>query len=165
MILGYALHSWLKTSCLKILYNCVPVSNTMRPNKLKHQNLEQTKSYYRAKQGEQVICAPQTLNPLKGFIKAFLKARWRHGVPGSMINLSTILWLADGDQSLGFPTGSGGKESACNAGDLDSIPGSGRSPREGNGYPFQYSCLENFMNRGAQRATGVSKSRTQPINP
>ena len=45
----------------------------------------------------------------------------------------------------GFPGGSDGKESACNAGDLGSIPGSGRSPREGNGYPLQYSSLENSM--------------------
>ena len=44
----------------------------------------------------------------------------------------------------GFPDGSDGKESACNAGDLGSIPGSGRSPGEGNGNPLQYSCLENF---------------------
>ena len=41
------------------------------------------------------------------------------------------------------------KESACNAGNLGLIPGSGRSPGEGNDYPFQYSCLENFMDRGA----------------
>ena len=40
------------------------------------------------------------------------------------------------------------EESACNVGDLGSIPGSGRSPRKGNGYPLQYSCLENSMNRG-----------------
>ena len=41
-----------------------------------------------------------------------------------------------------FPGGSDGKESACNAGDLDLIPSSGRSPGEGNDYPLQYSCLE-----------------------
>ena len=45
--------------------------------------------------------------------------------------------------SLGFPCGSAGKESVCNAGDLGSIPGLGRFPGEGKGYPFQYSCLEN----------------------
>ena len=44
------------------------------------------------------------------------------------------------------------KESACNAGDLGSIPGSGRSPGEGNGEPIQYSCLENPMDRGAWQA-------------
>ena len=47
----------------------------------------------------------------------------------------------------GFPCGSVGKESACNVGDLGSIPGSGRSPGEGNGNPFQYSCLENSVDR------------------
>ena len=50
---------------------------------------------------------------------------------------------------LGFPGGSEGEESACNAGDPGSIPGSGRSPEEGNGNSFQYSCLENTMDRGA----------------
>ena len=45
--------------------------------------------------------------------------------------------------SRGFPGGSDGKESACNAGDPGLIPGSGRSPEEGNGNPLQYSCLEN----------------------
>jgi len=49
--------------------------------------------------------------------------------------------------------GSDGKESACNVGDLGLIPGSGRSPGEGNGYPLQHSCLENSMDRGAWRAT------------
>ena len=61
------------------------------------------------------------------------------------------------------PCGSDGKEFACNAGDPGLIPGSGRSPREGIGYPLQYSCLENSMDRGAWKATvhGVTKSRTQ----
>ena len=44
---------------------------------------------------------------------------------------------------MGFPGGSDSKESSCNAGDLSSIPEWGRSPGEGNGYPFQYSCLES----------------------
>ena len=51
-------------------------------------------------------------------------------------------------QYLGFPGGSNGKESPCNTGEPGSIPGSGKSPGERNGYPFQYSCLENFMHRG-----------------
>ena len=65
---------------------------------------------------------------------------------------------------MGFPGGLDGNESACNVGDSGSIPGSERSPGEGNGYPLQYSCLENSMNRGAWQATvhGVSKSWTQP---
>ena len=52
----------------------------------------------------------------------------------------------------GLPGGSDRKESACNAGDADSFPESGRSP-EGNGNPFQYSSLENPMDRGAWQAT------------
>ena len=50
---------------------------------------------------------------------------------------------------MGFPAGLDGKESACNAGDLGSFPGSGKSPEERNGYPLQYSCLENSVNREA----------------
>ena len=59
-------------------------------------------------------------------------------------------------------SGSGGKESACNAGDLGLISGLRRSPGGGNGNPLQYSCLENPMGRGARRATvhGVPKSQT-----
>ena len=62
-----------------------------------------------------------------------------------------------------FPGGSEGKASACNVGDPGLIPGLGRSPAEGNGNPFQYSCLENPMNRGAWWATvhGVAKSQTR----
>ena len=52
-----------------------------------------------------------------------------------------------------FPGGSAGKESACNARDLGSIPGLGRFPGEGNSYPLQYSGLENSMDRGAWQAT------------
>ena len=60
---------------------------------------------------------------------------------------------------MGFPGGSDGKESACNAGDLGLIPGSGRSPGGGHDNPLQYSYLENRMDRGAWRATvhGVAK--------
>ena len=49
---------------------------------------------------------------------------------------------------MGFPGGSDNKETACNAGDKGSIPGLRRSPGEGNGYPLQYSCLENSMDGG-----------------
>ena len=64
---------------------------------------------------------------------------------------------------LGFPGGSVGKESICNVGDPGSIPGWGRSLGEGNGNSLQYSCLENFIDRGAWRATvyRVAKSWTQ----
>ena len=63
---------------------------------------------------------------------------------------------------MDFPCGSTGKESACNAGDLDSIPGLGRFPGGGHGNPLQYSCQENSMDRGAWWATihGVAKSWT-----
>ena len=63
---------------------------------------------------------------------------------------------------LGFPGGSEVKASACNAGDLGSIPGSGRYPGEDDN-PLQYSCLENLMDGGAWWATvhGVTKSQTQ----
>ena len=54
---------------------------------------------------------------------------------------------------LGFPGGSDGKKSTCNAADLTSIPGLGRSPGGGPGNPPQYSCLGNPMDRGAWRAT------------
>ena len=69
----------------------------------------------------------------------------------------------------GFPGGSDGKESAVSAGDTGGtgpIPESGKSPREGNGHPLQYSFLENSMDRGAWRATvhGVTKSWTQLSN-
>ena len=56
---------------------------------------------------------------------------------------------------LGFPGGSDEKESACNARDLGPIPGLGRSPGKGKGYPLQYSCLEKPMDRGAWRATST----------
>ena len=66
------------------------------------------------------------------------------------------------DSLLGSPGGSDGKESACSVRDPGLIPGSGRSPGEGNGNPLQYSCLENSKDRGAWWATvhGVAKSRT-----
>ena len=59
-----------------------------------------------------------------------------------------------------------GKNSPANAEDADSIPGSGRSPQEGNGNPLQYSCLDNPMDRGAWWATvpDAAKSQTRLIN-
>ena len=65
--------------------------------------------------------------------------------------------------SLGFPGGSDGEESTCNAGDLGSIPGLRRSPGGGHGNPLQYSCLENPMARGTWRAAvhGVTQSQTR----
>ena len=69
-------------------------------------------------------------------------------------------------QMRGFPGGSEVKASACNVGDLGSIPGSGRSPGEGNGNPLQYSCLENPMDGEAWWATvhRVAESDTRGNN-
>ena len=64
------------------------------------------------------------------------------------LTLSTLYYIY-----MGFPGGSDGKESPCNAGDLGSIPGLGRSLGEGNGNSLQYSCPENSMEKGAQWAT------------
>ena len=61
-------------------------------------------------------------------------------------------------ENMGFPCGSAGKESACSAGDLGSIPGLGRSPGERKGYSLQYSGLENSMGTTVH---GVTKSQTQ----
>ena len=76
---------------------------------------------------------------------------------GKMVKSETYL------KQRGFPGGSEGKESACDAGNPGSIPGSGRYPGEGNGNPLQYCCLENSMDRGTWQATdhGVTKSQTQ----
>ena len=70
------------------------------------------------------------------------------------IYIYRMLW-----SGLGYPSGSDGEESTCNARDMGSIPGLGRSPGEGNGSPLQYSCLGDPMDRGAWRATvhGVTK--------
>ena len=63
---------------------------------------------------------------------------------------------------MDFPCGSAGKESACNSGDLGSIPGLRRSPGEGKGYPLQYPCLENPHGKKAWCTTVhvVTKSQT-----
>ena len=73
-----------------------------------------------------------------------------------------LLIFTSSHSTRGFPGGSEVKAYACNAGDLGSIPGLGRSPGEGNGNPLQYSCLENSMEGGAWWATvhGVAKSRS-----
>ena len=64
-------------------------------------------------------------------------------------------------RQLGFPGGSAGKESACTAGDLGSIPGSGISPGGRNGNPVQYSCLENPVDRGAWQAAVHGAARVE----
>ena len=76
----------------------------------------------------------------------------------SIIGEISTLW--------GTPGGSDGKESACNARDPSSIPGSGRSPEEGTDYPLQYSCLESTMDREDWRATvhGFAKGQARQSN-
>ena len=68
----------------------------------------------------------------------------QHGIKVSSLLLITVVGYPSGN----FPGGSDGKASAYNVGDLGSIPGSGRSPGEGNGNPLQFSCLENPMDGG-----------------
>ena len=75
-----------------------------------------------------------------------------------MLDYSVVCFLVFLDILSGFPCGSDGKESTCNAGDLSSIPGFGRSPGEGKGFPLQYSGLENFMDCIVHE---VAKSQTQ----
>ena len=85
---------------------------------------------------------------------------WQDVKPG-VTNISLSIFR-EGQAKAGFPGGSDAKASASNAGDPGSVPGSGRSPGEGNGNPLRYSCLENSMGGGACWATvhGVAKSRT-----
>ena len=71
-----------------------------------------------------------------------------------MTNLDSILKNRD----ITLPGSSGGRESTCNAGDLGSVPG---FPGEGNGYPLQYSCLDNSMDRGAWQATVHEVAKSQ----
>ena len=98
---------------------------------------------------------------------------------GMAIHSSTLAWRIPwmeepgglqsmGSQRVGHDERGGlvRQESACQAGDVGSIPGLGRSPRDANGKPLQYSCLESPTDRGAQWATvhGVAKSQTRPSN-
>ena len=74
----------------------------------------------------------------------------------------TVIAKGSGARSVCvLPYGSEGKESAYNAGDLGSIPESGRSPGEGNGNPLQYSCLENPMDRGSGGLQSMGSQRVR----
>ena len=75
-------------------------------------------------------------------------------------HLALFLAYSKHKKKWGFHVGSDSKESACNVGGLGSIPESGRSPGEKNSCPLQYSCLENFMDRGAWWATVYGVANT-----
>ena len=100
-----------------------------------------------------------------GKIVSKVVTRWEQLVRSQKIHMWT--WVPMCDFCLPL-CGSNGKESACNTGDLGFIPGSGRSPAEGNGNPLQYSCLENSMDRGAWQVTvhGVTEelNTTEQLN-
>ena len=83
----------------------------------------------------------------------------------TLVRSQTFMEMVNGFY-WGFPGGTDGKESACNATDLGSIPGSGRSPGGGHGNPLQYSCLENSVDRETWQATvhRVTKSWTPLID-
>ena len=98
------------------------------------------------------------------------KYYWEAGLRFERYLAGTLIGLGNGlDMGQGFPGSSVGKESSWNAGDMGLIPGPGRYPGEGHGYPIQYSCLENPMIRGAWWATvhGVARVRhdlvTKPL--
>ena len=79
----------------------------------------------------------------------------------ALLRVTSLLPPPQCPSQLGFSGSSNGKEYACNAGDMGSIPGLGRSPGEGNGNPLQYSCLENSVDRGDWRATQSMGSQSQ----
>ena len=88
---------------------------------------------------------------LRQWLKDFgsMKQLWMTKVYKYGIFIGDFVTLSQYRRKLDFSGSSDGKESACNAGDLGLTPGSGSSSGEGNGYPLQYSCLENPMDRGA----------------
>ena len=101
--------------------------------------------------------------PLSHTVRFTLRSQWPQGLFPQRLLCQFWNHLVRSIVLPGFPGNSEGKESACSAGDLGSIPGLGRFPGEGKGYPLQYLGLENSTDRGAWRATvhGVAESRPQ----
>ena len=95
---------------------------------------------------------PAYLTYMKSISCEILGCEFQAGIKITGRNISTLRY-ADDTTLMGFRGGSDGKASACSVGDPGSIPGSGRSPGEGNGNPLQYSCLKNSMDGGAWWAT------------
>ena len=96
----------------------------------------------------------ETMETVRDFVflgsKITADSDWSHEIKRPWFDswVGKIFWRRDRLPTpvfLDFPSGSAGKESACSVGDLGSIPGLGRSPGEGKGYPLQYSGLENSM--------------------
>ena len=107
-------------------------------------------------------CSSHTLNwtPSSSFPESCCKNQCDRAV-----NLLGTLWSPGAQETIGgLPRWLSGKESACQAGEVSSIPGSGKFPGEENGSPHLCSCLGNSMDRGAWWATvrGVAKNRTWP---
>ena len=101
------------------------------------------------------LCDPMDSNPPGCSVHRILQARTLEWVA---ISFPIGIYYV---HTKGFPGGSVGKESACNAGDTGLIPGLGRSSGEGNGNPLQHSCLENLTDRGAWRAVACGVSRVR----
>ena len=106
-----------------------------------------------------VYCHPAYLTYMQSTsckMPGWMKHKLEPRLPGE-ISINSDMQMTPPLWQKGFPCGSAGKESACNERDLGSIPGLGRSPGEGKGYPLQYSGLENSMDRIVH---GVAESRT-----
>ena len=96
-----------------------------------------------------------TASPFHPYISIFFSLLYSPPSCLSPCDILCDLWV------VGFPGGSDGKESACNARDPGLIPGSGRSPEEENGSPLQYSCLENPMDRGPDEPQSMGSQRVR----
>ena len=152
------MHDWSNVAGMQPMCKCISISNILC-----------------GAQSCLILCDPIDCSPLGSSAHGVFKTRLWEWVAISYTRGSS--WPRDGIcisciSCIGrwilcsFPSGSDGKESACNVGDPGSISGLGRSPGEGNGNPLQYSCLENPMNERAWRATvhGVTKSWTRLSN-
>ena len=142
-----------------LLFSCSVMSDSLWPHGLQHTRLPCPSPTPRACSNScplSLQCHPtisSSVFPFSSCLQSFPASR---SFPNELV--LHIRW----SNYWNFPGGSDGKASAYNAGDLGSIPGSGRSPGEGNGNPLQESCLEDPMDGGAWWAIvhGVAKSRT-----
>ena len=98
----------------------------------------------------------------KTLVKARLGQASESGLGIENWGVSEEFFLRSCRGLVGFPGGSVGKESVCNAGNVGLIPGLGSAPERGNGNPLQYSCMENPMDRGAWGPTVHRVAKSQP---